>query len=47
MLFFSATYDSDVMDFAKAIVPNPVVSHTNLKIYKKQEESNNNPFLKI
>lgn len=26
VMLFSATYDSDVMDFAENIVPNPVVS---------------------
>lgn len=37
MMFFSATYDQDVMDFAEAIVPNPVI----IKL-KREEESLDN-----
>lgn len=37
MLFFSATYEQDVMDFAEAIVPNPVLIRL-----RREEESLDN-----
>uniref|UniRef100_A0A1B6CZZ3 RNA helicase n=2 Tax=Clastoptera arizonana TaxID=38151 RepID=A0A1B6CZZ3_9HEMI len=37
MMFFSATYDEDVMDYAEAIVPNPVTIRL-----KREEESLDN-----
>ncbi|XP_075211502.1 putative ATP-dependent RNA helicase Dbp80 [Lycorma delicatula] len=37
MMFFSATYDQDVMEFAEAIVPNPVIIRL-----KREEESLDN-----
>uniref|UniRef100_A0A1B6MQS9 RNA helicase n=2 Tax=Graphocephala atropunctata TaxID=36148 RepID=A0A1B6MQS9_9HEMI len=37
MMFFSATYDEDVMEFAEAIVPNPVTIRL-----KREEESLDN-----
>lgn len=37
MMFFSATYDEDVMEFAEAIVTNPVIIRL-----KREEESLDN-----
>ena len=37
MLFFSATYEQDVMEFAEAIVPNPVLIRL-----RREEESLDN-----
>lgn len=37
MMFFSATYNTDVMDFAEIIVPNPII----MKL-KREEESLDN-----
>lgn len=37
MMFFSATYGQDVMDFAEVIVPNPLIVRL-----KREEESLDN-----
>lgn len=37
MMFFSATYDQEVMDFAEVIVPNPLIIRL-----KREEESLDN-----
>lgn len=37
MMFFSATYDKDVMDFAEYIVPNPIV----IRLLREQESLDN------
>lgn len=37
MMFFSATYSQEVMDFAQVIVPNPIIMRL-----KREEESLDN-----
>lgn len=37
MMFFSATYDKDVMDFAEIIVSNPII----IRLLKEEESLDN------
>lgn len=37
MMFFSATYDNEVMEFAEIIVPNPIV----IRLRREQESLDN------